>query len=260
VKDNGDGTYTVQYQATKPGQYSIAVKCGGQPIRYSPWAPFISDKGAGEKCRVAGLAAEAEAQGSAPTNFSIFPQTEDGEPLLDALAGDSKGDGQVGNKDDGLEVYLVPEGADAKGDEARVDAKLEDLGNGEYKVILPEGLGDGNYQIKAKADGLPLKGFPFNFKIPKGGYGKKAPNNKFTFTVRGLDAKGKPKKVGGGDFKVIVTGSDGSQIPVKTKDKGDGTYFAGYTLKGNLNGVVEYTVEVTLDGVHLLNSPYKQIV
>jgi len=260
VKDNGDGTYTVQYHATKPGEYSIAVKCGGHPIRGSPWAPVISDQAAGDKCRVAGLAPDAEAEGSAPTNFSIFPQTADGQPLLDALAGDGKGDGQGGGQDDGLEVYLVPEGADAKGDEARVNAKLEDLGNGEYKVTLPEGLGDGNYQLTAKADGLQLKGFPFNFKIPKGRWGKKAHNNKFTFTVRGLDAKGKAKKVGGGDFKVIVTAPDGSQVSVKTKDKGDGTYYAGYTLKGSVSGVVEYTVVVTLDGVHLLNSPYKQIV
>ena len=53
----------------------------------------------------------------------------------------------------------------------------------------------------------------------------------FRFTIRARNKHGELKTEGGDEFEVNIEGPGGVEVPVKTKDHGDGHYSATYKLQ-----------------------------
>ena len=55
VKDNGDGTYTLEYVPERPGRHSVDVKYGGRRVPKSPFRVQVKPSGDASKVEVDGL-------------------------------------------------------------------------------------------------------------------------------------------------------------------------------------------------------------
>ena len=55
VKDNGDGTYTLEYVPEKPGRHSVDVKYGGKRVPRSPFRVQVKPSGDASKVEIDGL-------------------------------------------------------------------------------------------------------------------------------------------------------------------------------------------------------------
>jgi len=55
VKENGDGTYTLEYVPEKPGRHSVDVKYGGKRVPKSPFRVQVKPSGDASKVEVDGL-------------------------------------------------------------------------------------------------------------------------------------------------------------------------------------------------------------
>lgn len=83
---------------------------------------------------------------------------------------------------------------------------------------------------------------------------------KFMVTIVAVDKEGNPKTEGGDDWEVDIANVDGTiDVPVKTKDNGDGTYTCNYALSAS-TPPVEYLITMKLGGDNLAGSPFKQFI
>ena len=55
VKDNGDGTYSVEYVPERPGRHSVDVKYGGRRVPKSPFRVQVKPSGDASKVEIDGL-------------------------------------------------------------------------------------------------------------------------------------------------------------------------------------------------------------
>ena len=55
VKENGDGTYTIEYVPEKPGRHSVDVKYGGRRVPKSPFRVQVKPSGDASKVKIDGL-------------------------------------------------------------------------------------------------------------------------------------------------------------------------------------------------------------
>ena len=55
VKDNGDGTYSVDYVPERPGRHSVDVKYGGRRVPKSPFRVQVKPSGDASKVEIDGL-------------------------------------------------------------------------------------------------------------------------------------------------------------------------------------------------------------
>jgi len=76
------------------------------------------------------------------------------------------------------------------------------------------------------------------------------------FTIHGVGADGKPVKTGGDPFKVKISDGPEKVADPVLRDNGDGTYDGEYQVEKP--GV--YTVDITLDGVPIKDSPFKVLI
>jgi len=218
VKDNGDGTYAVKYDAIVPGKYRVLATVNGEPIRDMP-----VDVGCFRACdpkqcvaRGPGVTPGVPRVGiDAP--FAVTVKDRNGNPV------------PCGGHD--LKVTVT-------GPDGPVEAKVEDDNSGVYQVVYKP-LAAGDHVVDVKINGQDIKDNPFRLNIKKPADPSKSyaegpglvqawDNKPNKFKVHALDEDGKP--VSGEPVVVTVTPKDGKAEPqaVEVKDNGDGTYDVAY--------------------------------
>jgi len=131
IKDNGDGTYDVEYKPEDAGEHNINISLDGVPIKD---APFIVNVKPG-----------ADFSRSFVENFTFLIRTKD-----------KRGENMTEGRQNLTVTIKAPNGE-------IIENELKDLGDGTYLVIysMPEDYIPGEYLISCKIDGNEIKGSPW---------------------------------------------------------------------------------------------------
>jgi filamin len=234
VRDNGDGTYTVQYEPKKAGDYKVNVTLEDTPIKDMPRTINVKATPAAGKTWADGPGLESgKVFDNEPTYFTIHAVDHDGKPRTDG--------------GDNFDVKISGP--------AKITPEVIDNGDGTYTVKYePDVAGD--YVIDVTAEGEHIKDAPFHVEIKEG---TDAHNStaQFAITVQAKDKHGNPKTFGGDSFEVYIRGGPkgAPKSDCEGIDNGDGTYTARYTLETP----GEYKVSVKLNGKNIRGSPFKAV-
>jgi len=238
IKDNKDGTYTVKYQPTIPGNYNVDVvlRNKSKPLFYdhvknSPVQVAIQPGTDASKCTAHGPGIEPGLKDTDNAEFFIQARDSLGNPVKEG--------------GDNFNVAI-------KGPHGPVEAQVEDLGDGRYKVQYKP-KEPGPHVINVDLEGTLIKDAPFHVDIKAGGWAKNTTIEDLKFLVRIRDRHNKPMQIGGEQVDVKITGPKGN-VPVQVQDFNNGTYQASY----NLQGPGQYTIPVTLKTIEVRNSPLTQ--
>jgi len=254
LHDNKDGTYTVTYNPSEPGDHVVEVTLNRAQVAKSPYHVPIgenSDLPSPMLSYAAGPGLEPGGKNTEPAEFTIYAILPDGRPK--GRGGDA----------DLFDVTIE----DANGD--LIPAKIEDNGDGTYNVSYqPKDAGNYHIDIVERNPTNPLyydhlKNSPVDVVIDPGtdasmctatGPGLEEGNLDTVdsvFTIQARDRQGKPIKQGGDNFVVDIQGPTG-EVPVKVVDNGDGTYSVSYLP----NGAGPHDIAVTLGDVPIKGSTF----
>jgi len=134
VTDNGDGTYTVEYEPQSPGVHKVQVECKGNPIGKSPYSVEVE------------AGADTDHTGIGSFSFVVQARTRRGEPQT--RGGDR----------------MVAEVA-CKDPEYKGEATVIDNNDGTYTATYTV-PGPGEYLISVTLNGRKIKGSPFKSVLP----------------------------------------------------------------------------------------------
>jgi filamin len=221
VSDNGDGTYTVEYTPTEPGDYVVNVTLHDEPIKDVPRQVYIKPAPDASQTWAEGPALQGLVDNE-PGLFTIHAVDKNGNPRTDG-----------GDKFD----------VDIAGPHGHVPATLTDNGDGTYGVAFdPEHPGD--YNINVTFEGAPIKDAPFHVSCTEGTDADHSGFGIFSFTIQSRDKRGENKTFGGDHFEVGIKGPDDSDVEVQTTDNNDGTYTAVYALTGEKGSIFTITAKL----------------
>ncbi|ELU02480.1 hypothetical protein CAPTEDRAFT_100274 [Capitella teleta] len=230
-KDNRDGSCTVEYLPTKPGDYDIAVKFADQNIPGSPFRVQVVDEvnAAKVKCFGPGIEPQGVRKGQ-PAMFTV-DATKAGFAPLEVTTTDQLG--------------------------ATRPAQVQPRGDGTYDVAyFPEC--EGPFRVDVKYAAKPVPGSPFQTTIlpqfdasrvrvtgdgvrPQGVLASMP----VSFTIDTRDA-------GIADLDVAIQGPDGTFVRPKIHNNGDGTFTVTYTPED----VGPYNVSVSFGGQPVPGAPF----
>ncbi|XP_023712514.1 filamin-A isoform X3 [Cryptotermes secundus] len=231
-KDNRDGSCSVEYIPTEPGDYDVSIKFADQHIPGSPFkvpvdntvdASSVRAYGPGldpKKCRAGtplAFKVDATKSGKAPLGVNI--QSDRG-----TLAPEVRDNG-----DGTYDVTYVPpsEGSNVK---AKITWDGKDIPNSPYQLkVRPRVEPD---QVKVEGPGVSGKGIPASLPAE--------------FTIDTSQA-------GYGDLEVQVKGPDGYPRKVKVADNGDGIFKATYIP----DDCGRYKVSVKYGGKEVPHAPFQ---
>ncbi|XP_061474309.1 filamin-B isoform X3 [Rhineura floridana] len=231
--DNGDGTCSVSYLPTKPGEYLVNILFEDVHI---PGSPFRAD---------------IEMPFDASKVIATGPGLEHGKVGEAGLLHVDCSEAGPGN----LDMEAVSDSG------SKADVKVQDNKDGTYAVTYVP-LSAGMYTLKMKYGGEPVPNFPARVKVDPavdtskikvfgpGIEGKdvfREATTDFTVDARPLT------KAGGDHIKAQIGNPSGASTDCLIKDNADGTYAVEFTPyeRG------PHTVEVTYDDVPVLNSPFR---
>ncbi|CAL1273258.1 unnamed protein product [Larinioides sclopetarius] len=141
ILDNDDGTYTVDYMAPNPGNYTVSVAFAGKEIPNSPIKVKVEPQIDVSKVKVDGL----------EPSVYIDSLTE---VIVDARAVTKRSDGKVQC------TITNPSGA-------KTDSFVQSQNDGTYKICYTP-FEEGNHTIDITYDGLPVPGSPFKVNVMRG--------------------------------------------------------------------------------------------
>eukprot|EP01113_Clastostelium_recurvatum_P018917 TRINITY_DN222_c0_g1_i3.p1 TRINITY_DN222_c0_g1~~TRINITY_DN222_c0_g1_i3.p1 ORF type:complete len:958 (+),score=357.35 TRINITY_DN222_c0_g1_i3:135-3008(+) len=238
VKDNGDGTYDVEYYPTVPGDYKVNVTLNDEAIKDTPKTVHIKPHPDAGHSYAEGPGLEG-GQALQPSRFKIFARDREDKPRAD-----------------GGDPFTVKV-------QGPVDtpATVKDNGDGTYDVEYHPTV-PGDYVVTALLGSDPIKNTPVSVSVKAApsanlsyaagpGLEKVFDNEPARFTIYSVDVDGKPRTDGGDPFDVVIKGPQ--DVKAEVVDNNDGTY--GVTWAPEHTG--DYTVEVTLRGEHIKNSPHQ---
>ncbi|XP_061187564.1 filamin-A-like isoform X11 [Saccostrea echinata] len=225
-KDNRDGTCTVEYMPSKPGDYDVSVKFADQEIPNSPFRVAVKNPVDAKKVKCYGPGIEPMGvKTGAPATFTV-DTTEAGEAPLEVTCTDQRGRVQP------AQLTPVAEGV--------VDATYYPVEEGPCKV-----------DVKYANQHVP--GSPFKFHVDAVNSGHVTAygpglchgivNEPAEFTIVTKDA-------GAGGLSLAIEGP--SKTEIKCVDNGDGTCTVSYipTAPG------EYNITVKFADNHISGSPF----
>ncbi|KAL1493038.1 hypothetical protein ABEB36_011179 [Hypothenemus hampei] len=232
LTDNGDRTYTVDYEAPQSGNYSVTLDYGGLRVPTTPIKFKVEPNVDVSKIKVDGL--EPSVYVDSPTDFLV----------------DTRGIPK--STDDGKVTCIItnPSGAQT---EKLVTALLD----GTYKVSYTP-FEEGRHTIDIFYDNVPVPGSPFVVNVRRGcdakkciAYGPGLENgilnklNAFTVETKGA---------GTGGLSLAIEGP--SEAKVTCKDNRDGSCSVEYvpTEPG------EYDVTIRFADNHIPGSPFRVLV
>ncbi|KAK6619966.1 hypothetical protein RUM44_006366 [Polyplax serrata] len=227
-RDNGDGTCSVAYFPTEPGDYSINITFNDQHVTGSPFQAVIVP----DLSRIAISGNGIQSKGvyvDSPTDFMV-------DPRLIA----SQNDGRITCK------IVGPSGS-------KTDNTVTSMVDGTYKVsYTPQE--EGRHTVDILYDGVPVSGSPFAVNVQRGcnpkkcrafgsGLEKGITNKPNTFTVE-------TKGAGTGGLGLTIEGP--SEAKVVCKDNRDGSCTVEYvpTEPG------DYDVSIKFADQHIAGSPF----
>lgn len=231
-KDNRDGSCTVEYIPTEPGEYDVSIKFAEQHIPGSPFKVNVDRPVDNSSIRAYGPGLEPQnCKAGQPQHFTIDARESAPAPLAVSM---STSTGQLPRK---------PE--------------VIDNGDGTYTVeFVPPNEPGAVLNTNVTWAGQPIPGSPFRMNVVPGG----------DIKVEGVQESGPgqgqvpaslPHRItidskGLGDVGVSVIGPDGSTRPVTVKKRPDGTYEACYVP----DDCGRYRIDVMVDGKPVKESPY----
>ena len=241
VKDNNDGTYTVTYVATKPGDYNVDVTYEGAHIKDMPKSVFVE---------ASPDAGKSYAEGPGLEN----PNTHH-EQVFTIHAVDHEGNPRTTGGDDFKVTLKGPE---------ELKPEVKDNGDGTYTVTY-EAEKPGDYEVDVTFEDAHIKDMPKTIKIKPSpdasktyadgpGLEKPTTHHPQEFTIHAVDHEGNPLTQGGDDFKVTISGPE--EIKPEVVDNGDGTY----TVKYEAEKPGDYKVDVTFEDAHIKDMPLNLFV
>jgi filamin len=139
-KDNGDGSCSITYVPTEPGEYTVHVRFADENIPGAPFKVFVT---AEEDERFRDLSVSDMVEGGIavgqPASFSVQTNGPVGEVTASVL---------------------TPSGSESP-------ATVSDRGNGSYAIrFVPKEVGD--HLISVRFDGIHIPGSPFKVKVGGG--------------------------------------------------------------------------------------------
>uniref|UniRef100_A0A8C4X762 Filamin C n=1 Tax=Erpetoichthys calabaricus TaxID=27687 RepID=A0A8C4X762_ERPCA len=234
IKDNGDGTHTVNYTPAMDGPYTISVKYADQEVPRSPFKIKVLPTHDASKVRASGPGLNASGvPASLPVEFTIDAR-DAGEGLLTVQ-------------------ILDPEGKPKK-------ANIRDNGDGTYTVsYVPDMTGRYTITIKYGGDEIPYSPFRIH-ALPTGdaskclvtGTGLGPTIQIGEETVITVDAKA----AGKGKVTCKVSTPDGAELDVDVVENADGTFDIYYTAPEP----GKYVITIRFGGEHIPNSPFHVVV
>ncbi|XP_069499881.1 filamin-B isoform X2 [Ambystoma mexicanum] len=231
--DNGDGTCSVSYLPTKPGEYFVNILFEETHIPGSPFKAEIEMPFDPAQVVATGPGLERGKVGEAGLLNVDCSQAGPGKLSMEAVS------------DSG----------------AKADVAVQDNKDGTYAVTYVP-LSAGMYTLAMKYGGEPVPTFPARVKVDPA-----VDTSKVKIFGPGIEGKdvfreattnflvdARPlTKTGGDHIKASITNPSGASTDCLVKDNTDGTYAVEYTPfeKGM------HTVDVSYDDEPLLNSPFK---
>lgn len=241
IRDNRNGTFTVDYLTPSPGEHRVTVLYAGAEIPQSPIVVPVQSNVDVTKVKVDGL--EPSVFIDSPTDFVVDTRAL-ANLKKEAKGGTGTGDGKV------MCVITNPSGT-------RTDSFLKPLTDGTYKISYTP-FEEGRHTIDLLYDGVPVPGSPFTVNVRRGCDPKKCQaygpglehglvNQVNTFTVE-------TKGAGTGGLGLAVEGP--SEAKMTCKDNRDGSCTVEYVpLESG-----EYDVAIKFADQHIPGSPFKVAV
>ncbi|KTF79932.1 hypothetical protein cypCar_00019630, partial [Cyprinus carpio] len=241
VKNNRDGTYTVNYTPAQEGPHTVSVKYGNQEVPNSPFKVNSAPTHDASKVRASGPGLDTKGvAASLPVEFTIDAR-DAGKGLLTVQ-------------------ILDPEGKPKK-------ASIQDNRDGTYTVsYVPDMTGRYTITIKYGGDNIPYS--PYNVQafptgdaskclltVSIGGQGVESlgPNIKIaeeTFIT--VDAKA----AGKGKVTCTVLTPNGMELDMDVTENPDGTFDIYYTAPEP----GKYVITIRFGGQHIPKSPFQVMV
>ncbi|CAH8850553.1 unnamed protein product [Trichobilharzia szidati] len=233
--DNGDGSATVAYWPTAPGEYAVHILCNDENIPKSPFmVPIEPDMGKCDPERV-----KAHGPGIMPTGNVAGQPTEFTVDIRDA----------------GGPAPLTVECRDNEGEP--VALKVRDNGDGTYTCSYTPKVPK-KHTVLVSYGGVNIPRSPFRVEVAE-------PSNPGKVRVFGPGVesvtRGQPtyftvdcKQAGHGNVGISVTDEAGRDVAMDTQDMRDGTFKVAYTA--NTPGPY-YTVQVFFNNQEVPRSPFK---
>lgn len=241
IRDNRNGTFTVDYLTPSPGEHRVTVLYAGAEIPQSPIVVPVQSNVDVTKVKVDGL--EPSVFIDSPTDFVVDTRAL-ANLKKEAKGGTGTGDGKV------MCVITNPSGT-------RTDSFLKPLTDGTYKISYTP-FEEGRHTIDLLYDGVPVPGSPFTVNVRRGCDPKKCQaygpglehglvNQVNTFTVE-------TKGAGTGGLGLAMEGP--SEAKMTCKDNRDGSCTVEYVpLESG-----EYDVAIKFADQHIPGSPFKVAV
>uniref|UniRef100_A0A3Q2DWL4 Filamin C, gamma b (actin binding protein 280) n=1 Tax=Cyprinodon variegatus TaxID=28743 RepID=A0A3Q2DWL4_CYPVA len=234
VKDNGDGSHTVNYTPASDGPYMVCVKYADQEVPRSPFKIKTLPAHDASKVRASGPGLNASGvPASLPVEFTIDAR-DAGEGLLTVQ-------------------ILDPEGKPKK-------ASIRDNRDGTYTVsYVPDITGRYTITIKYGGDEIPYSPYRIH-AVPTGdaskclvtGSGLGPTIQIGEETVITVDAKA----AGKGKVTCKVSTPDGAELDVDVVENADGTFDIYYTAPEP----GQYIITIRFGGENIPNSPFRIVV
>ncbi|KAG8129894.1 hypothetical protein E2320_016779 [Naja naja] len=223
--DNGDGTCSVSYLPTEPGEYNINILFADTHVPGSPFKAQVVPGFDPSKVKCSGPGLEHATVGQA------------GEFSVDCSSAGSAE----------LTIEIISESG------TQAEVHVRDNGDGTYTITyIP--LCPGIYTITIKYGGQPVPNFPSKLNVEPAVdtsgvkvYGPGVEGKEFNVDARALT------KSGGPHIKTRVSNPSGNLTESYVRDNGDGTYNVEYTPYED--GV--HSVDVTYDGSPVPSSPFR---
>jgi filamin len=260
LKDNNNGTYTVEYTPKSVGVYNVAVTLNGVHVAKSAYEIHVlrSDSEAdATQCTAEGPGLAHEGlKANSPTEFTITARNSKGSIIkidphrhffaVDIIAAVSTKDESAyapskmtGNPDGTLQVHYTPTLAGTY----RIDVELHDPREPIYYDHIKKSPFTVIIKPSADANTTVAEGPGLHDGIPD--------TDATYFDVITKDAQGKPLKEGGEDVGCTITGPDGKSVPATLKDNNDGTYRVEYQP----SGPGRHTIVPTVGGKPIKQAP-----
>ncbi|XP_071960404.1 filamin-A-like isoform X2 [Antedon mediterranea] len=234
--DNNDGSCTVEYMPTKPGEYDVHVTFADAPIPGSPFKPVIKDVVDPSKVVVSGPGVSPTGvRANIPAPFHV----------------DTTKAGQAP-----LECTILPERA------PKENAQVCDNQDGTFDCsYVPKNEGC-KCAVEVKYAGKHVPGSPFNTKVlPQfdaskvkvGGAGVQPTGVLASFPVEFvIDTS----DAGEAPLAISIVDPNGKPVKPTIVDNGDGTYSVSYTPKD----IGPYTILITFGGNKVPGAPFNVAV
>ncbi|XP_052400032.1 filamin-C isoform X1 [Carassius gibelio] len=238
VKNNRDGTHTVNYTPAQQGPHTVSVKYANQEVPNSPFKVSSAPAHDASKVRASGPGLDTKGvAASLPVEFTIDAR-DAGKGLLTVQ-------------------ILDPEGKPKK-------ASIQDNRDGTYTVsYVPDMTGHYTITIKYGGDNIPYS--PYNVQafptgdaskclltVSIGGHGVESLGPNITMseeTVITVDAKA----AGKGKVTCTVTTPNGMELDMDVTENPDGTFDIYYTAPET----GKYVITIRFGGQHIPKSPFQ---